>query len=236
MTGYRILTHTASERSQMAGRTENAAPEACPVCRAGRPLHLAFVEGRDYWRCEACEARFLDPRHFPDRQAERDHYLLHENDPDDPRYRKFLSRLSKPLLEKLGAGKQGLDYGCGPGPALVAMLDEAGHDMALYDPFFHPGPEPLAQTYDFIACSETAEHFHHPADEFDRLDAMLRSGGWLGVMTCFQTDDARFANWHYRKDPTHVVFYREATFEKIAAQRGWSCEIPDKDVVLMRKP
>ncbi len=236
MTGYRILTHTASERSQLAGRTENAAPEACPVCRAGRPLHLAFVEGRDYWRCEACEARFLHPRHFPDRQAERAHYLLHENDPDDPRYRDFLSRLSKPLVEKLGAGKQGLDYGCGPGPALAAMLREAGHEMALYDPFFHPDPKPLSQTYDFIACSETAEHFHHAADEFDRLDAMLRPGGWLGVMTCFQTDDARFANWHYRKDPTHVVFYREATFEKIAARRDWSCEVPVKDVVLMRKP
>ena len=39
---------------------------------------------------------------------------------------------------------------------------------------------------------------------------LVRPGGWLAVMTCFQTDDARFAGWHYRKDPTHVVFYREA--------------------------
>ena len=47
-------------------------------------------------------------------------------------------------------------------------------------------------------------------------------------------DDARFAQWHYRKDPTHVVFYRAATFRWLAARHGWSCAFPVKDVVLMR--
>jgi hypothetical protein len=55
-------------------------------------------------------------------------------------------------------------------------------------------------------------------------------------MTFFQTDDAGFADWHYRKDPTHVVFYREATMRQAAASRGWSCEIPVRNVALMRKP
>jgi SAM-dependent methyltransferase len=215
-------------------------PAFCPVCRAASPQHYQSIcQGigrQDYWRCEVCEARFLDPCQRPQPQDEHAHYLHHENDPDDPGYRKFLSRLADPLLGKLTPGRQGLDYGCGPGPALAAMLREAGHSVALYDPFFQPDRQPLNQTYDFITCTETAEHFHHPAQEFDSLDTMLRPGGWLGVMTCFQTDDARFANWHYRKDPTHVIFYREATFRVIAAQRGWACEIPVKDVVLMKKP
>lgn len=180
--------------------------------------------------------RFLDPCQRPQPKDEHAEYLRHENDPGDPGYRKFLSRLAAPLLDQLAPGLQGLDYGCGPGPALAAMLCEAGHSMALFDPFFQPDQQPLTETYDFITCTEVAEHFHRPAQEFDRLDAMLRPGGWLGVMTCFQTDDARFANWHYRKDPTHVVFYRETTFRIIAAQRGWTCEIPVKDVVLMQKP
>ena len=116
------------------------------------------------------------------------------------------------------------------------MLREAGHAVALYDPCFQPDPAALAATYEFITCTETVEHFHNPADEFDRFERMLAPGGWLGVMTCFQADDAQFAAWHYRRDPTHVVFYREATFHVIAAQRGWSCEIPGKDVALMQKP
>lgn len=66
--------------------------------------------------------------------------------------------------------------------------------------------------------------------------AMVRPGGWLAIMTCFQTDDARFANWHYRKDPTYVVFYREETFHYLANRSDWFCEIPSKNLVLMRRP
>jgi hypothetical protein len=66
--------------------------------------------------------------------------------------------------------------------------------------------------------------------------AMVRPGGWLGVMTCFQTEDARFGSWHYRMDPTHVVFYRAETFKFMAGAAGWHCEIPVKDVVLMQRP
>jgi len=194
------------------------------------------VGTQDYWRCESCEARFLDPRHHLAPEDERAHYAHHENTIDDPGYRRFLAKLATPLLERIAPTSRGLDYGCGPGPALAAMLREAGHEVVLYDPFFHPDPAVLSQSYDFITCTETAEHFHHPADEFDRLERMLAPGGWLAVMTSFQTDDVRFATWHYRRDPTHVVFYREATFRVIAEQRGWSCEIPVKDVALMRKP
>ncbi len=207
----------------------------CPVCRAPTAVWFMVVDGLDYWRCDMCEARFLDARHRPSRDDERAHYLLHENDVDDPGYRRFLSKLANPLLERLGACLKGLDYGCGPGPALAAMLCEAGHQMTLYDPYFHPDPSVLDRTYDFIVCTEVAEHFHDPAAEFERLDAMLRPCGWLAVMTCFQTEDARFARWHYRADPTHVVFYREATMRAIAARFGWTCEIPVKDVVLMHK-
>jgi SAM-dependent methyltransferase len=207
----------------------------CPVCRAPEPVAFAEVDGWRYWACETCQARFLDPAQRPSPEEELARYRQHENEIDDPRYRAFLSKLADPLLQRLAPGLSGLDYGCGPGPALAAMLAEAGHTMTLYDPFFCPDAAALERDYDFVTCSETAEHFHHPADEFERLDALLRPGGWLGLMTCFQTDDSRFADWHYRKDPTHVVFYREATMRNIAARHGWTCEIPAKDIALMRK-
>ena len=211
-------------------------PQQCPVCRSTGVRPLLRVDGRDYWRCERCEASFLDPRQLPDPGEERAHYLLHRNDPADPAYRRFLARLAVPLLARLAPGSEGLDYGCGPGPALAAMLREAGHRVALYDPFFHPDPAALGRAYRFIVCTEVVEHFHAPAQEFDRLDRLLAPGGWLAIMTCFQTEDARFAAWHYRRDPTHVVFYREHTLRTIAAQRGWACEIPARDVALLRKP
>jgi SAM-dependent methyltransferase len=208
----------------------------CPVCEGPHGRHFQTIDGRAYARCVHCEATFLRPAHLPTPEAERAEYELHRNTADDTGYRAFLSQLAVPLLQRLAPGSRGLDFGCGPGPVLAELLRETGHTVALYDPFFHPDPIALQTTYDFITCTEVIEHLHRPAAEFRRLDAMLRPGGWLALMTRLQTDDARFAQWHYRRDPTHVVFYREHTLRWLAQHHGWRCEIPCANVALMRKP
>ena len=82
-----------------------------------------------------------------------------------------------------------------------------------------------------------AEHFFNPAREFDAMAALVREGGLLAVLTSFQPDDAaEFAGWHYRRDPTHVMFYGAETLALLAEERGWTCEIPVKDVAIMKKP
>lgn len=207
---------------------------ACRVCREGEARLFLDVEERRYLRCPACAATLLDAAHLPGPAEERAHYATHRNDPQDPGYRRFLARLVEPLADRLPPGAEGLDFGSGPGPGGAAMLREAGFGVTLYDPVFAPHPAALARRYDFILCSEVAEHFHAPAEAFDLLGRLLRPGGLLGILTCFQTDDARFAGWHYRRDPTHVVFYREETLRYLARQRGWACEIVAKDVALMR--
>lgn len=208
--------------------------QACPLCQTAAKAFLK-ANGKTYYRCGECHLRFVDPAAHPNRDAELGQYLHHENEVDDPGYRRFLSRLANPLLEVLTPASDGLDYGCGPGPALAAMMQEAGHRMAVWDPFFAPDPAPLSQHYDFVTCTEVAEHFHSPAQEFARLDALIKPGGHLGLMTCFQTEDDRFAHWHYRKDPTHVVFYRAETMRWIALKFGWKVVFPRKDVAIMFK-
>ena len=206
----------------------------CPLCHE-LSEHFLNVEQKDYFRCPECALRFVDPTSRLAQDDEHAHYLHHENEVDDPRYRAFLARLADPLQQVLAAGSRGLDYGCGPGPALAAMLREAGHERSIYDPYFANDTGPLSATYDFITCTEVAEHFDDPATEFQRLDSMLEPNGVLGLMTCFQTTDERFAAWHYRKDPTHVVFYREETFRWIALKFDWNVEFPRKDVALLFK-
>jgi len=207
----------------------------CPVCRLEKAWHFAQLDGRDYWRCPGCKATFLDPSQLPDRSTEQANYRLHRNDVDDPGYRRYLSRLTSPLLARLSPGQPGLDYGCGPGPALATMLTEAGHPMTLYDPLFRDDPTALERTYAFITCTEVAEHFHRPFEAFEHLDGLLEPGGWLAIMTTFQTRDDAFADWHYRREPTHVVFYREETFRVIERQHDWLCEIPCANVALLQK-
>jgi len=208
----------------------------CPVCAFPHCQAFQTVGDRIYLRCTVCQATFLHPEQRPGPDAELAEYQLHQNVEDDAHYRLFLRKLSDPLLNRLRPSSRGLDFGCGPGPALAALLRESGHTVALYDPFFHPDRSALSATYDFITCTEVIEHFHQPAVEFRRFDALLAPGGWLALMTNFQTDDTRFANWHYRRDPTHVVFYREATLRWLAQHHGWTCEIPCPNVALMQKP
>ena len=205
----------------------------CPLCAASSDA-FQTVDTQRYWRCPQCELTFLDAAHHLAPQPERAVYDQHDNRVDDPRYRAFLARLATPLLHRLDPGSDVLDYGCGPGPALAAMMDEAGHRSAVFDPFYAPDEHVLDDLYDAITCTEVAEHFHHPGDEFTRLASLLRPGGWLGVMTCLQTDDDAFPGWHYRRDPTHVCFYREHTLDWMAERYGWGLERPGKDVALFQ--
>ncbi len=208
----------------------------CIVCDRTAAYIFMAIDTKRYWRCGVCQATFLDPAHRISTEKEYANYCRHRNAPDDPGYQHFLSKLAMPLLQLLPPKAKGLDYGCGPGPALAHMLRQAGHQVSLFDIYFFPDRQPLDDIFDFITCSETIEHFHHPLAEFRCFDRILRPGGWLALMTCFQTDDWRFASWHYRRDPTHVVFYRQATLLHLARQFGWSCRIPVKNVALMQKP
>ena len=209
---------------------------ACPVCQGACTRPFAEAGDRVYLRCDTCDATFLTPAQLPHRFEEKREYDRHRNDIEDEGYRRFLARLADPLLERLRPNSVGLDYGCGPGPALAAMLGVAGHQVRLYDPFYYPDSGPLGETYEFITCTEVIEHMHHPSEEFRRMDTLLHPGGLLGVMTVFQTDDARFVDWHYRRDPTHVVFYRESTLAFIANKMGWTIEIPRRNVAIFQKP
>ncbi len=167
---------------------------------------------------------------------ELEQYLQHNNDPDDPQYRKFLSRLLTHLTPNLTDGASGLDYGAGPGPTLSIMLEERGFNMNIYDPFFAPDPDVLNQVYDFITCTEAVEHFFNPAYEFARLDSMLKPGGWLGIMTMMLTSDIKFEDWWYHREPTHVSFYQQETMQWIANQFKWDVIFPQRNVILFRKP
>lgn len=206
----------------------------CPVCQSLAAAPYATIRAFEYWRCATCAAIFLDPRQHPSPEVEARKYQQHQNSVDDAGYRRFLSILTTPLLARLPGAQCGLDFGCGPGPALAHMLREAGHSVALYDPIFFPDDAVLASHYDFVTCSEVAEHFHSPAPAFVQLFGLLRPGGLLAVMTGFPPPLAQFANWHYRRDPTHVVFYQPATLQWLAREHGASCEIPCRNVAMLR--
>lgn len=182
-----------------------------------------------------CDLVYVPPAYHLPARAEKAEYDLHQNSPQDTGYRRFLSRIFKPMRARLAPASHGLDFGCGPGPTLSVMFEEAGHDMTLYDPFYAPDAAALQQQYDFITASEVVEHLRRPQRELDRLWACLRGGGTLGIMTKLVLDRTAFSRWHYKNDLTHVCFWSRATFAWLAVRWRAKLHFAYKDVVLLHK-
>lgn len=190
---------------------------------------------RDFYLCNRCKLIFVPSDQRLSAEEEWSRYEQHENDPDDPRYRKFLSRMFKLLVKKLPENSYGLDFGSGPGPTLHLMFEEAGHSMRIYDPFYADDPGVFEDQYDFITTTETAEHLYDPVKELDRLWSCLKPGGYLGIMTRRWTDVESFKNWHYKKDDTHVIFFHENTFRWLQKRWDAGLEIYERDVVIFEE-
>ncbi|MEZ5569596.1 MAG: class I SAM-dependent methyltransferase [Halioglobus sp.] len=208
----------------------------CPLCIGLELFDYGSDRRRRYLQCLNCKLVFVPAAYHLSADEERAVYDLHENGEDDPGYRRFLSRFAQPLLARLPPAAQGLDFGCGPGPALARMLREAGCRVALYDPFYAPDARVLSRQYDFVAATEVVEHLYRPGHELARLWSLLKPGGWLACMTKLVRNRKAFERWHYRNDPTHVCFFSEATWRWWGGQQGVEPEFIGADVILLRKP
>jgi SAM-dependent methyltransferase len=208
---------------------------SCPLCSSTETYFYFKDNVRTYTQCAKCALVFVQARYWLNADDEKATYDLHENDPNDAGYRKFLSRLSAPLLEHLPPHRSGLDFGCGPGPALSQIFKEQGHTVDLYDPFYFDNPAVFDKIYDFICATEVVEHLRQPAQEMVSLFKLLRPGGWLGIMTKLVSDKEAFSHWHYIRDLTHICFFSRATFEYIAKRFGANITFIGNDVILLRQ-
>ena len=208
---------------------------ACPLCGTAAADEFSAEKRRKYLQCRACGLVFVPPAQHLSAKDEKQRYDLHQNSPGDDGYRRFLGRLFHPLHQRLTPGGHGLDFGSGPAPTLSRMFEDAGHSVALFDPFYEDVPAALNSQYDFITATEVAEHLREPGKELDRLWACLKPGGWLGIMTKFAPDRAAFSRWQYKNDLTHICFYSREAFAWLAD--AWNAEliIPEEDVALFRR-
>lgn len=207
----------------------------CPLCNATACSDFYRNKRCQYWHCSVCDLIFVDPQDVLSAEAEKAQYDLHNNDPRDPAYLGFLQRLSEPSIAALKRPVVGLDFGCGPGPALSLLFQRAGHQLLNYDPIYYPDKELLSREYDLVTCSEVVEHFNHPAQSWQQLTGLVAASGLLAVMTKRHWGISVFPQWHYKNDPTHVAFYSDKTFHWLAEFYQMSVEIVGPDVALFRR-
>ena len=194
----------------------------CPLCLNTSINEFDTIAGIIYLKCVRCKSVFKHFENYPTRKAEKERYLLHNNDITSEGYQAFVKPIVHKILKTKPKAAIGLDFGAGTGPVIAEILKAEGYNIALYDPFFYPEKEVLTNRYDFIICCEVIEHFHAPNNEFKLLRKILKPGGSLFCMTHLLPITAEFRSWYYKNDPTHVIFYSEENIHWIKSNFNFS--------------
>ena len=193
----------------------------CPLCQQESHVFYQYKD-RLYHQCKNCLGIFVDTELLPSPKEEVFRYEEHENNVEDKGYQKFVSPITKAILNKYKPKHIGLDFGGGTGPVISKVLKDHDYQIKIYDPFFHNYPELLSSKYDYIACCEVMEHFHFPEKEFDLLKNLLLENGTLYCLTDIYSEKIDFHKWYYKNDPTHVFIYQKETLEWIKENIGFS--------------
>ncbi len=185
----------------------------CPLCLS---VQIVQFQSDAYFRCSDCELIFKDPSKNLSLELHKARYLLHQNSIDDLAYVEFL----KPVIDKVSSmcepGAKGLDYGSGPTPVLVELLKMKNFEVEAYDPIFSPIVIKSEALYDFDSCTEVAEHFTKPSEEFSKIFNILKPNGVLVLTTELFEEGRLLKDWWYVRDVTHLCFYSMSTLRWIA--------------------
>lgn len=205
---------------------------SCPLCNNLSKLYCTHKK-REFLQCSNCSSVFLHPDYYTTLDKEVAHYKTHNNDPFDIRYQNFVSPVVNTILNNFRKEDKGLDFGSGTGSPIVKMLQDNEYDISQYDLFFHPDTTVLQQQYNYISCTEVAEHFKEPYNEFKQLKNLLLPKGKLLLMTVLFDEKSDFSTWYYKDDPTHVFFYHPKAFEWIKNEFGFKSFTIDKRMITL---
>ncbi|UMZ72925.1 class I SAM-dependent methyltransferase [Natranaerofaba carboxydovora] len=219
--------------------------ERCKICDNYTDAWIDEQFGIDYYYCNYCKIIFMDENSVVSSDKEIEVYNQHDNNLENKGYVKmfenFIDKAILPYYQKKNKKaeniKKALDFGCGPGPVLAVLLRQQGFEVDIYDIYFAPEKVYENKTYDLITSTEVFEHLMDPLETCKLLTKHLKEDGILAIMTLFHPESIKkFNNWWYRRDPTHISFYRPETFEVMADKLGLEVlDYDDKNTLVMKK-
>jgi SAM-dependent methyltransferase len=152
---------------------------------------------------------------------EEKHYRFHNNDANDKGYQNFVSPITSAIQQDFNTkDTTGLDFGSGTDSPIFKILKD--NKIKQFDVYFHNHLSLLEKQYNYIACCEVVEHFHHPDKEFQLFKKLLLPKGKLYIMTHIYDTKIDFSSWYYKNDHTHVFMYQRETMEWICKTFGFS--------------
>ena len=209
---------------------------SCKICSSEELEKIRLDE--KYYFCNNCEVIFIDQQEVVDPAEEKSRYEGHDNSHQNEGYvnmfKDFIDEVIEPHLN-LTKEMSVLEFGCGPGPVLADLLEEKSLEVDRYDPYFFPEKIFAGQNYDLITSTEVFEHFLDPVKEMELLTSHLKDGGYLAVMTSFHPGPDEFEDWWYKWDPTHITFYNQKTFQKLASDFNLEIVYTDQEKYILFK-
>jgi len=210
----------------------------CKLCH--QPLSSFYDEPMqcETYHCKACEFIFKDEASVVTQDKELKIYEQHNNSEENLGYvamfQDFMDKTFLPYREEITSV---LDFGSGPTPVLANLMLRNGFEVEKYDKFFSPEKVYENKLYDLITSTEVIEHIADVPEVMQLFSAHLNPKGYLALMTQFHTNEkADYLNWWYRRDPTHISFFRPHTFEVLAKVYGFELLFHDeKKLILLQK-
>ena len=189
----------------------------CPLCQDEKSHIFEKIGEKTYYQCQYCSLVFLSRSELISPVEEKERYENHHNSEEDSHYIKYLTTTVEKISTIVPKGASGLDFGCGKSLLMEKLLNQQEVFVSSYDLFFHRNEEVFEKKYDFILLSEVIEHLRAPNKELQRLTGLLKANGYLFIKTKLLTSEiGDFKNWYYRRDKTHIQFFREETFLKMS--------------------
>ncbi len=190
----------------------------CKICKKKADCYSEGEEMPIYYWCINCGYISIEEDKIISREEEKERYLKHENTIDNKGYVNMFEEFIQKTITPYSKGRNTvLDFGCGSGAVLAALLRGKGYGVDIYDIYFAPEKVYKNKNYDIITATEVLEHIKNPLSILKLLKNHLTKKGIIALMTLFHPDDRmKFKKWWYRKDPTHISFYDPKTFQYIA--------------------
>ncbi len=191
---------------------------SCKICQ-GNTVKIEIVKTlKIYHRCTTCDYISLDEKFHLKDVDEKKHYDNHHNNLQSLGYVKMFENLIDEYIAPYENNiNTVLDFGCGEGAVLPALLEKRDLTCDRYDLFYFPKKIYETKKYSMIVSTEVFEHLSQPLEVMQKLVSHLKEDGYLLLMSSFHPcSDEEFIKWFYIQDSTHIGFFSIKTFEYIA--------------------